>query len=115
MQCNGAAFDKSQFPELAATYPSGVLPDLRGEFIRGWDDGRGVDSGRGILSWQTDEFKSHNHTFPLYHGSGNGRDVIAALRTLAVSSREITHTASNSGGVETRPRNIAFNYIVRAA
>ncbi len=43
--CNGSAFSRSQYPKLAEAYPDGRLPDLRGEFIRGWDDGRGVDSG----------------------------------------------------------------------
>lgn len=52
LKCNGQAFDKSLYPKLATAYPSGVLPDLRGEFIRGWDDGRGVDSGRALLSAQ---------------------------------------------------------------
>ncbi|HDQ1286051.1 TPA: tail fiber protein, partial [Escherichia coli] len=46
MKCNGSSFNKTLLPALAAVYPSGVLPDLRGEFIRGWDDGRGVDVGR---------------------------------------------------------------------
>ena len=48
----GQAFDKSRYPILAQRYPSGRLPDLRGEFIRGWDNGRGVDSGRSLLSNQ---------------------------------------------------------------
>ncbi|MCL6406662.1 phage tail protein, partial [Dickeya dadantii] len=43
LKCNGQAFDKNAFPKLALAYPGGVLPDLRGEFIRGWDDGRGAD------------------------------------------------------------------------
>ncbi|WP_167332158.1 tail fiber protein [Photorhabdus australis] len=108
--CNGQSFNKSLYPKLATAYPSGVLPDLRGEFIRGWDDGRGVDRGRGILSWQTDEFKSHNHTLNADdsgswgdragRGNGNHRDL---------------QPTNNTGGTETRPRNIAFNYIVRAA
>ncbi|HFI8462177.1 TPA: phage tail protein, partial [Escherichia coli] len=46
LKCNGAAFSAEEYPELAKAYPSGKLPDLRGEFIRGWDDGRGVDTGR---------------------------------------------------------------------
>ncbi|SLM63443.1 Phage tail fiber protein [Dickeya aquatica] len=46
LKCNGQAFDKTLYPKLARAYPAGVLPDLRGEFIRGWDDGRGVDAGR---------------------------------------------------------------------
>lgn len=39
-------------------YPSGILPDLRGEFIRGWDDGLGVDAGREILSIQGDAIRN---------------------------------------------------------
>lgn len=45
---NGQRFDKRRYPVLARKYPSGVLPDLRGEFIRGWDNGRGVDIGRQL-------------------------------------------------------------------
>lgn len=37
-----------------------VLPDARGEFIRGWDHGRGVDSGRGLWSSQADAFQGHS-------------------------------------------------------
>ncbi|MDC6962763.1 phage tail protein, partial [Escherichia coli] len=46
LKCNGAAFSAEEYPELAKAYPTNILPDLRGEFIRGWDDGRGVDSSR---------------------------------------------------------------------
>ncbi|WP_249531619.1 phage tail-collar fiber domain-containing protein, partial [Escherichia coli] len=52
VKCNGAAFSAEEYPELAKAYPTNILPDLRGEFIRGWDDGRGVDSSRTLLSWQ---------------------------------------------------------------
>src|SRR5699024_11938923 len=52
LKCNGAAFSSEMYPNLAKAYPTLKLPDLRGEFIRGWDDGRGVDAGRGILSIQ---------------------------------------------------------------
>ncbi|XKY05404.1 phage tail protein [Dickeya ananatis] len=58
LKCNGQAFDKNAFPKLAQVYPGGVLPDLRGEFIRGWDDGRGVDSNRSILSLQGDAIRN---------------------------------------------------------
>lgn len=54
---NGQRFDKNRYPKLGLKYPSGVLPDLRGEFIRGLDNGRGVDAGRGVLSNQTDQTK----------------------------------------------------------
>ncbi|MGR0342304.1 tail fiber protein [Escherichia coli] len=46
LKCNGAAFSSEKYPNLAKVYPTNKLPDLRGEFIRGWDDGRGVDNGR---------------------------------------------------------------------
>ncbi|HID8321593.1 TPA: phage tail protein, partial [Proteus mirabilis] len=50
--CNGQTFNKSTYPKLAVAYPSGKLPDLRGEFIRGLDSGRGIDAGRSVLSVQ---------------------------------------------------------------
>ncbi|MGR8625613.1 tail fiber protein [Escherichia coli] len=53
LKCNGAAFSSEMYPKLAKAYPTNKLPDLRGEFIRGWDDGRGIDAGRALLSIQT--------------------------------------------------------------
>lgn len=60
--CDGSAISRSSFPSLFALigsmYGAGDgsttfnLPDLRGEFIRGYDNGRGVDPGRGFGSWQ---------------------------------------------------------------
>ncbi len=52
------------------TCPSGWIkadgqngtPDLRGEFVRGLDDGRGIDIGRALGSWQDEEIQSHSHT-----------------------------------------------------
>ncbi|MDW9294787.1 phage tail protein, partial [Escherichia coli] len=61
LKCNGAAFSAEEYPELAKAYPTNKLPDLRGEFIRGWDDGRGADSGRALLSSQTDQLQNHGH------------------------------------------------------
>ncbi|MDL8989335.1 phage tail protein [Escherichia coli] len=52
LKCDGRAFAKEQYPVLARAYPTLRLPDLRGEFIRGWDDGRKVDTGRKLLSAQ---------------------------------------------------------------
>ncbi len=54
LRCNGQGFNTTAYPVLASFYPSGNLPDLRGEFIRGWDDGRKVDTGRSLLSAQDD-------------------------------------------------------------
>ncbi|HAH5626558.1 TPA: phage tail protein [Escherichia albertii] len=124
LKCNGATFDKVKYPRLATAYPSGKLPDLRGEFIRGWDDGRGIDTGRALLSIQSDEVRklalkywgpasnsSPSKTFALSDSAGGG------LYTDGISqaSGGIINAFQLPGGNETRPRNVAFNYIVRAA
>ncbi|MGV7961865.1 phage tail protein [Photorhabdus tasmaniensis] len=117
LACNGQAFNKSTYPKLATAYPSGRVPDLRGEFIRGWDDGRGVDSGRGILSYQ--EGQAPVSAIAGYWdnnwNNGKHRDTgfSAATGTNNGSYHEIIQEYENQR--ETRPRNIAFNYIVRAA
>lgn len=71
LKANGAALSRSAYPELFAKigtlYGNGNgtttfnLPDLRGEFLRFWDDGRGVDANRGLGSKQSDQNKSHTH------------------------------------------------------
>ncbi|HFI8874751.1 TPA: phage tail protein, partial [Escherichia coli] len=58
LKCNGAAFSPEEYPELAKAYPTNKLPDLRGEFIRGWDDGRGIDTNRSLLSSQGDTIRN---------------------------------------------------------
>ncbi|WP_338907727.1 phage tail protein [Escherichia coli] len=134
LKCNGAAFDKVKYPHLATAYPSGKLPDLRGEFIRGWDDGRGIDAGRALLSIQTGMLEKHRHIvvandgydskeewelatiFRRAYTQGRGLDAADAGGTLIPSPTLHTRgSIGNTGGSETRPRNIAFNFIVRAA
>ncbi|EJH8516039.1 tail fiber protein, partial [Escherichia coli] len=68
LKCNGAAFSSEMYPNLAKAYPTNKLPDLRGEFIRGWDDGRGVDAGRALLRLQDDSFEAHRHESFFYAG-----------------------------------------------
>ncbi|WP_237434346.1 phage tail protein [Dickeya dianthicola] len=145
LKCNGQAFDKGVYTRLAQVYPSGVLPDLRGEFIRGWDDGRGVDSGRTIASKQSatalrtgamDYNGSDADSSGVYIGIGYA-DSDSSANTVnftnqvypngvlmsggAGKDNGVSGTASNvvySGGVNwitMRPRNVVFNYIVRAA
>ncbi|WP_393950391.1 phage tail protein [Kluyvera intermedia] len=53
----GQPFDKTQYPKLAIAYPNGVIPDMRGQTIKG----KPV-SGRAVLSTESDGIKSHNHT-----------------------------------------------------
>lgn len=116
LKCNGAAFTAAQYPKLAQAYPSLKLPDLRGEFIRGWDDGRGVDSGRELMSAQNHALQQHTHTVvvPLRttdsdRGSNDSLYSVDNTQTLTSSG------ASGNTATETRPRNVAFNFIVRAA
>lgn len=123
LKCNGATFTAAQYPKLALAYPGLMLPDLRGEFIRGWDDGRNVDTGRLLLSLQSHAFQDHKHLAGFDNGydrlfansraQGTGSTVNNNSRT----SFAISATTTNEWNVanETRPRNIAFNYIVRAA
>ncbi|OYI85192.1 phage tail protein, partial [Escherichia coli] len=111
LKCNGAAFSAEEYPELAKAYPTNKLPDLRGEFIRGWDDGRGVDAGRALLSAQSDLFKAHHHAFTFFTAYAAGGGTGAVYDYGGSAGRDTYDT----GGNETRPRNIAFNYIVRAA
>lgn len=137
--CNGQSFSTANYPELAVAYPSGVLPDLRGEFLRGWDGGRNVDSGRVILSLQDQSLESHKHLFPVWTARLNDYPLThpslagsTLLRQITPSSPQIdydnypypfstiteggvvTGTTTPYGNAETRPRNVAFNYIVRA-
>ena len=129
LKCNGAAFDKVKYPRLATAYPSGKVPDLRGEFIRGWDDGRGVDSGRALLSAQSDTLQNITGSFlDMTTGPNNNTVGVFTSSTLTPNLASIatggTYKQANyyfdasrvaRTSTETRARNIAFNYIVRAA
>ncbi len=134
LKCNGAAFSSEMYPRLAKAYPTNKLPDLRGEFIRGWDDGRGIDAGRALLSIQTGMLEKHRHIvvandgydtkdewelatiFKKTYTQGRGLDASNTGGNLIPSpTLHPRGSIGNTGGSETRPRNIAFNYIVRAA
>ncbi|HBA6277356.1 TPA: tail fiber protein, partial [Escherichia coli] len=129
LKCNGAAFSAEEYPELAKAYPTNKLPDLRGEFIRGWDDGRGVDAGRQLLSSQGDAIRNIEGfadggigmSFDAIRGAfydagtrsatmANNTTAIGKTDDLGFDASRVVPTAN-----ENRPRNIAFNYIVRAA
>ncbi|MCT8341829.1 phage tail protein [Photorhabdus kleinii] len=120
-QCNGAPFDKTKYPKLAQAYPNGILPDLRGEFIRGWDSWRGIDNGRNILSFQYDAFKRHNHNINTTNSDKTSLEYTDPMRgSMTGGSNERGSLGENksigmNGDNETRPRNVAFNYIIRTA
>ena len=137
---NGQRFDKARYPKLGQKYPSGQLPDLRGEFVRGWDNGRNVDAQRVLLSAQGDAIRN------ITGGSDNilkskttaNRGAFSGSETdwrptLADSSTNLSSTNTGDSPVykemnigfdasrvvptanENRPRNIAFHYICLAA
>lgn len=90
------------------------LPDLRGEFIRGWDDGRGVDSGRAFGTAQFDAFQGHRHRFVSgsgYIGSGTfgagfSSNAVDDTKVLDAISDGVNGTPRTAN--ETRPRNVAL-------
>ncbi|HGY0940913.1 TPA: phage tail protein [Vibrio cholerae] len=129
-ECRGQQFDTDTYPELAKGYPNGWLPDLRGEFIRGLDNGRGVDPNRQALSNQEASVEQHRHrstmvanpetVSKLLYGADTSTIVPSGkLQDLGsgdpTEGNEHPTYTDYTGGDETRPRNKAFIYIVRAA
>lgn len=143
LKANGAAISRTAYAALfgaiGTTYGAGDgfntfnLPDLRGEFLRGLDDGRGVDAGRVLGSPQTSQNLAHTHTGTTNsdgahsHGYTDGRPVnpagnglaagsqvpgvwerIDAKTTDTAGSHTHTFTTGSTGGTEARPRNIAL-------
>jgi Microcystin-dependent protein len=116
LKANGAAVSRTTYANLfsaiGTTFGVGDgsttfdLPDLRGEFLRGWDDSRGIDSGRAFGSAQVDEFKSHNHSYTSVATLNSG----SATRGLTggTVNQGTTNLSTATGGTETRPRNIAL-------
>ena len=128
-ECNGSMFNKNQFPKLAAAYPSGILPDLRGVFIRGLDSGSGLDPNRGILSYQDDAIRNiYGEISPISESFGTNPIATGAFRYFEkhTNNTPIHIDVGSVGGVtfdasrvvptanETRPRNVAYMYIVKA-
>ncbi|HCT2632978.1 TPA: phage tail protein [Enterobacter roggenkampii] len=128
LKFNGATFSAATYPKLALMWPGLQLTESRGEFVRIWDDGRGVDSGRALLSAQSDAQQ------PI---TGQVIDVTMGINASASGAFQMTQltptgitagTASNFNqknvyfdtskvnrtAAENRPRNIAFNLLVRA-
>lgn len=118
--CNGQTFNKSTYPKLAVAYPSGKLPDLRGEFIRGLDSGRGIDAGRSVLSVQKGNSLLSSNIFGGLSSSESNKwhkaiNYIGITGTDNDGGYGVHQQIEGANGNETRPRNIAFLYIVRAA
>lgn len=89
------------------------LPDLRGEFVRGWDNGRGVDSGRSLGSTQSDDLKAHTHSLSNPRQAQGGVVGGFSNTPAAAPGGGTIASTDSSGGAETRPRNIALLYCIK--
>lgn len=120
IKCNGAAVSRTLYPDLFAaigtTYGAGNgsttfnVPDMRGEFARGWDDGRGVDTGRAIGTAQSEMVGPHDHPY------NDNNDIVideGAQSTQTVKTGTLAATSGANSGTENRPRNIALNYCIK--
>ena len=131
LKANGAAVSRTTYANLFAIIGTSFgagdgsttfnIPDLRGEFIRGWDDSRGVDTGRSFGTSQTDDFKEHEHGIRLEHGATGFSSrpppnaqylFVNGAGNYPYSKNYGNYNGSKPieavGGDETRPRNIAL-------
>jgi Phage Tail Collar Domain len=117
--CRGQAVSRSVFSalfgQIGALHGAGDgsttfnVPNLAGEFIRGFDAGRGIDAGRSFGSGQADEFRAHTHAYQQFETIPNGERDNNAQAGIAM----VGAVTGITGGSETRPRNIALNYIIK--
>jgi microcystin-dependent protein len=105
LECNGQSTAGSA--ALIAIYGTNV-PDLRGEFVRGWDHGKGVDQGRNVRSFQGQDIQPHTHT---YVQTTQGTDTTSGGDTHYINAS--SGITGSTGGTETRPRNVALMFIVK--
>ena len=139
LECNGAAVSRSTYASLFSAISTtwGVgdgsstfnLPDLRGQFVRGWDNSAGVDSGRSFASSQSDQNKSHNHsindsghnhTAGNWGGSFGGSSGVTVFRSdqsgtnsSIIQSATTGISIQNDGGTEVRVKNYALMYVIK--
>ena len=141
LKANGAAVSRTLYANLFAAigtrfgtgdgYSTFNLPDLRGEFPRFWDDGRGVDAGRALGTLQLDAIQRHNHYLGTSSGENlnnglpgiddkywqmNGGNYAPATGHIAITHDTGTDAYGRVGGRfagETRPRNIALLACIR--
>ena len=117
LKFNGAKFSATDYPVLAKVFPSLVLPEARGDFIRIWDDGRGADGGRELLSWQAATNFSQR-AGNIGEGAGHAINFHDGIAGNQPGFSRFNFTSNSVGDgvnfVAVRPRNIAFNFLVRA-
>ena len=137
LECDGAAINRAIYPELygviGTAYGVGNdsttfnIPDLRGEFLRGWDNGRGVDDGRVLGSFQGGTLQSadsdNTNPWPVGGLSSSVRrnwdSVPADYHEPAIMMGASghhgwgTHTSQSNYYGWSRPRNIAIQFIIK--
>ena len=107
LECNGQS--TAGYPNLTTLFGTN-LPDLRGEFVRGWSNNRTtVDYPRDILSAQTQDIQPHTHSYtaPTITSSSVRGAVSGSLPGTQSA------TTGSTGTTETRPRNVALMFIVK--
>lgn len=127
LKANGAAISRATyaalFTAIGTTFGSGDgsttfnVPDLRGEFLRGWDDSRGIDAARVFGSSQLDAFQGHGHDITYPYTGASGGSLGTSLNT-SVEPNILANTVTNPNtlgaygtpriAAETRPRNISL-------
>jgi len=141
LYCNGQAVSRTTYPALfnaiGTRWGNGNgsttfnLPDLRGAFLRGWDDGAGRDSGRTFAVYQDSENKSHSHSGSTSAAGEHIHTVVGAfgqqsgpagatagnsnLSNPTTPAGNHTHTLNinESGGSEARPKNHTVYYVIK--
>lgn len=123
MFCHGDYLSTEAFPLLFAAigYTFGgegnvfQIPDLRGMFVRGTDENRGIDPGRQVASYQDDQLKAHSHSVTIRLADNNDDEVAPPAGSDGrLKSPQYTLTSGSTGGSETRPKNVAMHYIIHA-
>ncbi|HAP64875.1 MAG TPA: hypothetical protein DCR93_37115 [Cytophagales bacterium] len=123
LECNGQAVSREAYPTLfrriGGIYGVGNgattfnVPDLRGEFVRGWDHGRGVDGGRPMGTWQQHQFQSHNHSISTRQDDWNVSGGTGPSYGADNGAYLARYSTGHMGGHETRPRNVALLYCIK--
>lgn len=127
LECHGGLTTQAIHPELYAAIGNQFntggevgdqfrVPQLQGEFIRGWDNGRGVDPGRiqGAAGWQDHLIESHTHLFNNVNAAGADTNTWTYADRGNTSPIVYQHESLATGGTETRPRNMALMYCIKA-
>lgn len=122
LKANGSAISRTAYADLfsaiGTTFGAGDgfntfnLPDLRGEFLRGWDDARGIDAGRSFGSSQDGMIQSHEHDAIVHVGGTLTRSNQLQAAQIGGAGQgdesALGGVITATGGTETRPRNVAL-------